>query len=190
MEETSLKEKRYPRDSEKTRARILDSALALFSNGSYAHVRSRDIAQRAGVDVALINRYFGSKKGLFYAVLEQLEKERPELSSGDMEKQLCEDFSRRLSGEIYQKTSAAVGFISLSSSNEEVASLLREKITSEIDRISEKLGEADKTSATALLAYTIGMQTLLRMLSEEDRNKLTPEVFLEPIRSIFRLKNK
>jgi AcrR family transcriptional regulator len=34
-------------------------------NGGYEQVGVRDIAARAGVDPALVNRYFGSKEGLF-----------------------------------------------------------------------------------------------------------------------------
>jgi AcrR family transcriptional regulator len=34
-------------------------------DGGYEQVGVRDIAARAGVDPALVNRYFGSKEGLF-----------------------------------------------------------------------------------------------------------------------------
>ena len=68
--------KPHPRDSERTRARILQAAIELFSSGSYDMVRSRDIADKAGIDVALINRYFGSKKALFSAALDVIAKPR------------------------------------------------------------------------------------------------------------------
>ena len=38
--------KPHPRDSERTRARILQAAIELFSSGSYDMVRSRDIADK------------------------------------------------------------------------------------------------------------------------------------------------
>lgn len=59
------------RDSGATRARILDAAKVLFSQGSYEGVGVREIAARARVDPALVIRYFGSKEGLFRAVAEQ-----------------------------------------------------------------------------------------------------------------------
>ena len=94
MEEKTSKEKHYPRDSERTRARILQAAIELFSNSAYDMVRSRDIARRAEIDVALINRYFGSKKELFVAVLDTISQGKPELNSSDVESRICEDFSK------------------------------------------------------------------------------------------------
>lgn len=185
MDETYSKEKHYPRDSEKTRARILQSAVELFSNSSYDMVRSRDIAGKAKVDVALINRYFGSKKDLFIAVLDTLSQARPELSSGDAESRLCEDFAKRLSGENFLNTTTAVRLIAFSASSPEVAPLLRERISGEIARLSALLGADDKTPATALIAYALGMHTLLQMLSEEERGALSLETLLEPIRAVF-----
>ena len=52
-----------------TRAAILDAARDRFLRESYDSVGLRDIAARAGVDVALIGRYFGGKEGLFREVL-------------------------------------------------------------------------------------------------------------------------
>jgi AcrR family transcriptional regulator len=47
------------------RADILQVARRLFLVGGYDRVTLRAIAAQAGVDVALISYYFGSKKGLF-----------------------------------------------------------------------------------------------------------------------------
>jgi AcrR family transcriptional regulator len=59
-----------PRDATQTRERILGAARARFSHHSYENVGTRDIAGDAGVDAALVNRYFGSKEGLFSAAIE------------------------------------------------------------------------------------------------------------------------
>lgn len=48
-----------------TRARILEAAKALFSQCSFEGVGVRDIADAAGVDAALVIRYFRSKEELF-----------------------------------------------------------------------------------------------------------------------------
>lgn len=53
-----------------TEAKILEAARRLFSHDSYDNVGIRDIASEAGVDSALISRYFGSKEGLFLEALE------------------------------------------------------------------------------------------------------------------------
>ncbi len=53
-----------------TRSRLLEAARARFWRRGYAQVGLREIAQAAGVDVAMIARHFGSKQGLFEATLE------------------------------------------------------------------------------------------------------------------------
>lgn len=53
-----------------TRAQILDVARRRLLRERYESVTLRGIAADAGVDVALISYYFGSKRGLFGAVLE------------------------------------------------------------------------------------------------------------------------
>ncbi|PZQ22210.1 MAG: TetR family transcriptional regulator [Sphingopyxis macrogoltabida] len=57
------------RDAVATRAAILASARQRFLRESYDSVGLRDIAGDAGVDVALISRYFGGKEGLFGEVV-------------------------------------------------------------------------------------------------------------------------
>lgn len=54
-----------PRDSAHTRQLLLHSARARFARDGYSGTTVRDIATDAGVNVALINRYFSSKEGLF-----------------------------------------------------------------------------------------------------------------------------
>jgi AcrR family transcriptional regulator len=53
------------RDAVATRASILAAAHQRFLREAYENVGLRDIAGDAGVDVALISRYFGGKEGLF-----------------------------------------------------------------------------------------------------------------------------
>lgn len=53
-----------------TREAITQAALQVFSSRGYAEAGVRDIAAIAGVNPALVTRYFGSKLGLFEAVLE------------------------------------------------------------------------------------------------------------------------
>lgn len=176
----------YPRNSEKTRARIFEAAVELFSSSSYDKVRSRDIAGMAGVDVALINRYFGSKKELFMSVLDALASDRPALCAADLESRLCEDFSKRLKGEDFLRTSATVRLFAFSASCPEVAPLLQERMTREIAHLTDLLDSRDRTEATALIAYVVGVHTLLRMVPENDRTALDPEKLLEPLRAVFR----
>ena len=52
-----------------TREAILVAAREVFADESYEGASLRKIAARAGVDVALIGHYFGSKDGLFDAAI-------------------------------------------------------------------------------------------------------------------------
>ena len=47
----------------------MQAAAELFSARGYDGASTRDIAEKAGVNVALINRYFGSKAKLFNAAI-------------------------------------------------------------------------------------------------------------------------
>jgi AcrR family transcriptional regulator len=55
------------RDREATRTRLLDAARTGFAERGYDGVSVRSVATAAGVDAALVFRYFGSKDGLFVA---------------------------------------------------------------------------------------------------------------------------
>ncbi|GLW68335.1 hypothetical protein Kpho02_06340 [Kitasatospora phosalacinea] len=54
----------------RTRQAILAAARTLFSELGYEQTTVRAVAHRAGVDPALVMKYFGSKEGLFDAVSE------------------------------------------------------------------------------------------------------------------------
>lgn len=62
------------RDAVATRAAILAAARQRFLRESYDSVGLRDIAGDAGIDVALISRYFGGKEGLFREVVSHDDK--------------------------------------------------------------------------------------------------------------------
>ena len=57
------------RDAEATRVAILEAGQAHFARLGYDRAVLRDIAGDAGVDVALIKRYFGGKEALFVEAL-------------------------------------------------------------------------------------------------------------------------
>src|SRR5436309_8529426 len=54
-----------------TRAAILDAATRRFAGQGYECAGVREIAADAGVTAALVNRYFGSKEGLFAEVIKR-----------------------------------------------------------------------------------------------------------------------
>jgi AcrR family transcriptional regulator len=60
---------------EDTRGRILDAALELFAASGFEGASTRTIAERAGANLPAIQYYFGSKEGLYRAVIEQFSEE-------------------------------------------------------------------------------------------------------------------
>jgi AcrR family transcriptional regulator len=60
---------RRPRNAAASRAALLEGARAVFEEVGYDRATTREIGQRAGVDPALIARYYDSKEGLFLAVI-------------------------------------------------------------------------------------------------------------------------
>ncbi len=57
---------------EDTRRRILDAALELFGKEGFEGASTRSLAERAGVNLPAIQYYFGSKEGLYRAVVEEI----------------------------------------------------------------------------------------------------------------------
>ena len=57
------------RDAAATREAILEAATRRFATQGYERAGAREIAADAGVTAALVNRYFGSKEGLFAEVI-------------------------------------------------------------------------------------------------------------------------
>jgi TetR/AcrR family transcriptional regulator len=63
--------KRRPRDSVATKTIILKHALREFADKGFDGARIERIVKAAGINVSLAYQYFGSKSGLFIAVMEQ-----------------------------------------------------------------------------------------------------------------------
>ncbi len=59
------------RDASASRTRLLDAARGLFAERGLERTTTREIGELAGVDAALIARYFGSKAGLYIATLSE-----------------------------------------------------------------------------------------------------------------------
>jgi len=53
------------------RSAVIDAALRVFSEGSYAGATTADIAREAGVSEPILYRHFGSKRDLYCACLDE-----------------------------------------------------------------------------------------------------------------------
>jgi AcrR family transcriptional regulator len=115
------------RNAAATRQAILDAARLCFSHDGYDQVGVRDIAARAGVDPALVNRYFGSKEGLFAEAV-SAKFDLSELFAGDRAM-----LGERLARYLLQKKAPSSGYDPLvallrSSSSDVAGGMLRDAL--------------------------------------------------------------
>lgn len=73
------------KDSERVRSDLLNAAREHFLSREFKAVSIRRIAETAGVNGAMVNYYFGSKQGLYMAMVEEL-FQKLEASLGELDK--------------------------------------------------------------------------------------------------------
>jgi AcrR family transcriptional regulator len=140
-----------------TRADILAAARASFAELGYDRTSVRGIAARAGVDPALVHRFFGSKDDLLVAALTVMMSPReriPDLMEGE-QTELGERLMRYFLSVWEQSPSREVliGMLRSSMSNEHAATLLREFFGGEVlARVAGALGHEDAWLRATLVA--------------------------------------
>jgi AcrR family transcriptional regulator len=146
-----------------TREAIRQSARARFLRDGYQGVTMRAVAADAGVDVALVSYYFGSKQGLFGAAMalpanpaELLEAElagSPETLPERLLRSLLHVWDSPETGAPLQALAAN------SASDPDLNRLVREAIGREIiDRLAARLGTPDaRQRAAAFSAHIAGL---------------------------------
>jgi AcrR family transcriptional regulator len=65
-----IEEETPRRDPARTRTKLLDAAIAEFSEQGFHGARTERIARRAGTNIRMLYHYYGSKDDLYVAVLE------------------------------------------------------------------------------------------------------------------------
>jgi AcrR family transcriptional regulator len=143
------------RNAAATRLAILEAAKTCFMHDGYEQVGVRDIAARAGVDPALVNRYFGSKEGLFSeAVASKFDLEH--LLDGDRA-----TLGERLARYVLQKKADGADYDPLvallrSSSSDVCSGMLRNAIGQGFVRpLAERLEGPDALSRAELVGSTL-----------------------------------
>ncbi len=59
-----------PAEAQPTKQAVYDTAVRLFARNGFAATGMRELAREAGVNLATVNYFYGSKKGLLKAILE------------------------------------------------------------------------------------------------------------------------
>jgi len=168
------------RDAAATRNAILVAAKRLFTTKGFEGVGVREIAADAGVTAALVNRYFGSKVGLFEeAVIPALNID--ELMAGDRS-----TFGARAA--VYFTTKShdnndldpTVAFVR-SAGSATVIPLVSEAIEKTVvERLAQWLGGADpKQRAALIISHLAGFDMMRRIvnvdaLTSEHLEAITP----------------
>lgn len=172
-----------------TRAEILEVARRRLLAEGYRTVSLRSIAAEAGVDVALISYFFGSKKGLFGATLGLLANP-PELLAAALPGDRATLPDRVLRTILTTWDDADRGgqlkIMAMTLLQEpELARLFREVLEREIiDRVAEHLGGADAPQRAAVFGaqlagtifsrYILALEPIASMSADELIRYLTP----------------
>ncbi len=153
-----------PRNAAATREAILASALEAFTRAGYDGVGVREIAEAAGVTAMLVNRYFGSKEGLFAEVVEAAMAERTVLT-GDPE-----TLAADLAASLVRRTAPDAGqldpFLLMlrSAPNPRAAEILRAGIERHVEKHLTDLLPGREPAGPALALSVIAGFWLMRTL--------------------------
>lgn len=158
------------RNAAATRERLLACARHRFLQESYDNVGLRDIAGDAGVDVALVGRYFGSKEQLFKSVLHQ--------KDGDWQTMAREapDLPAFLAGLAAEKTTSGDSvhverllIMLRSASSPQASSLVRSSFDEDVLMPLSSLLSGEDASLRAAMALSILMgSTVMRTIMNLD----------------------
>jgi AcrR family transcriptional regulator len=120
---------RRSRDAAASRRALLSAAGELFHARGYEGATVRDIGERAGVDPALIARYFGSKEGLYLAVLAEDDPHPERLDPQEFVAEALRHWDLRG----HSPVSRALGALELSDEvREQVRAIVQERIVRKI----------------------------------------------------------
>ena len=171
------------RNAAETRNRLLQAARRLFASANYVSVGIREIGAEAGVNPALISRYFGSKRNLFLEVASILNDEGnaalPEASP-------LERTNLAMSGILSDGAQSAwvtdFRITALSALDPHVSDVM----TATYDKVREQImgvlaGEHTATRADLILAQLMGAALVVNLL----RGEKSPKIDLEFMKQFY-----
>jgi len=175
------------RDAEATRAAILDAAKQAFARNGFDKTSLRQIAADAGIDVALINRYFGGKAPLFTEALKA--SFPPDFLSQWDKATFPEDFATLMAGHAHehQERTQSFRFLLLAATSPTTGPLLNTAIQERfLAPIREWLGdERARGTARVLAAAAIGF-LVERLIRDKPLVGPEREEFIERAATVFR----
>jgi AcrR family transcriptional regulator len=158
------------RDAAATKAALLDAARGLFIERGFDHTTVRDIATRAGVNQALLFRYFGSKEALFRDAMTSQSQDF--LAETPPEQVIGRALSRMLAPDALRAKDNPIYALLRSSAHEQAEPLFRDELGIRYRQVLDTLTDADDADLRAdlVLAWLLGIGLLRSAL---DRRPLT-----------------
>jgi AcrR family transcriptional regulator len=174
------------RNAEATRAAILEAAKSHFALLGYDRAVLRDIAREAGVDVALVKRYFGGKEALFVEAL------KASFVSDGMRDWNRATFPRELattlagSPHVDEARTHRFQFLLRAATSPTTAPLLNVLVHDRfMDPIREWLGGPDADARARVLAASYIGFLVERLVRGEALRGREREIFIERVAAIF-----
>ena len=165
------------RNAAETRNRLLQAARRLFAKANYGNVGIREIGAAAGVNPALISRYFGSKRNLFLEVASILNSEGIEALPDvpPMEKTSLA-MGSILSGGAQSAWATDFRITALSALDPNVSDVMAKTYDAIRQNIMEVLpGEHSATRAELVLAQIMGASMVVNLLRGADSPRIDIE---------------
>jgi AcrR family transcriptional regulator len=159
-----------PRNATATKTAILEAARTAFARDSFERVGVRDIADAAGVNAALVIRYFGSKEQLFAAAVTQTERGNFEtLFTADLST-LGEQLARyALEKSPHSASQPSLVALLRSAPNAQAGAMLRAALETQFVRpLADQLqGEHAQLRAALIAAQIIGLAVTRNVVGSE-----------------------
>lgn len=155
---------RRPRNADATREDLIVAAKRLFARNGYDGTGLREIASAAGVNAALISRYFGSKKGLFAAAIEGT------FASLPLQPENKADFGRQITAimamkDNYQEDLDLFMMIARASGNEDAEEAVRDAATTGfLEPMARLIGGPNAQKRAAMIMAILTGGAMLPML--------------------------
>jgi AcrR family transcriptional regulator len=159
---------RRVRNATATRSAILTAARARFARDSYERVGVREIAADAGVNAALVIRYFGSKEQLFAAAIAQ-DLGLAELLAGDLNV-----LGERIVRHFVHRWDAGASLDPLlillhSAANRQAAAMVNQSLSAQfVEPLARRLSGDDALLRTTLIgAQLLGLAIMRNVMQSE-----------------------
>jgi AcrR family transcriptional regulator len=171
------------RDAAATRQAILDSARQAFARAGYEGAGVREIASGAGVTAMLVNRYFGSKEGLFSEVVADIMARPTILTQANLQSAAPgTDMAAALVALTAADAAPLEGFQIMlrSASSSRAAEIGRVQLEKRYQRVlaAALRGDSAPQRAALILALVAGVQVMRQMIGLDALAKANPKALI------------